>query len=126
MLRLFDAMGGEAIHEPGTGVFPPVNITQDEDNFYVRAQIPGINPKHLDISAHGRRISISGKRDIPKENEKASYHRKERAEGAFSRSLTLPIEFDSARVDARYQAGILTVILPKSEAAKPRQILVKA
>ena len=100
-------------------------ITQDDDNFYVRAQVPGISPKQLEISAQGRRLSISGKREIPKENEKASYHRRERAEGAFSRSVTLPIEFDADRVDAQYQAGILTIVLPKSEAAKPRQILVK-
>jgi HSP20 family protein len=125
MLRLFDSVSSEPFGEAGSGVFPPLNITQDADNFYVRAEVPGIDKKDLEISALGRRLSISGKRQIPTENARASYHRKERAEGEFNRSVTLPSEFDSHRVDAHYQAGLLTVILPKSEAAKPRQILVK-
>jgi HSP20 family protein len=125
MLRLFDAMDGEPFGDLAAGVFPPMNVTQDDDNLYVRAEVPGVKAKDLEISALGRHLSISGKREISEENERASYHRKERAEGAFSRSLTLPAEVDAARVDARYATGILTVVLPKSEAAKPRQIVVK-
>ena len=125
MLRLFDAVSSEPFGETGAGVFPPLNVTQDDDYFYVRAEVPGIDKKDLEITALGRRLSISGKREIPKENGRASYHRKERAEGEFNRTVTLPSEFDANRVDARYQAGMLTVTLPKSEAAKPRQIVVK-
>jgi len=125
MLRLFDAVGDSTFGALGAGVFPPINITQDAENFYVRAEVPGIDKQNLEISALGRRLSISGKREISKENDKASYHRKERAEGEFSRSVTLPSEFEAGRVEARYQAGILTVTLPKSESAKPRQIVVK-
>jgi len=125
MLRLFDSMGGNTFGELGTGVFPPMNITQDNDNLYVRAEVPGIVAKDLEISAMGRRLTISGKREIPKENDKASYHRKERAEGEFSRTVALPVDFDVGRVDAAYSAGILTVTLPKTETAKPRQIVVK-
>jgi HSP20 family protein len=125
MLRLFDAVNSEPFGESGAGVFPPLNITQDDDHFYVRAEVPGIDKKDLAINALGRRLSISGKRQIPKENDRASYHRKERAEGEFNRTVTLPSEFDANRVDARYQAGMLMVTLPKSEAAKPRQIVVK-
>ncbi|MGC4063997.1 MAG: Hsp20/alpha crystallin family protein [Polyangiaceae bacterium] len=74
----------------------------------------------------GRKLALSGKRKIAQENERASYHRKERAEGEFSRTVTLPTEFDAARVEARFKDGILTVTLPKAEAAKPRQIVVKS
>jgi len=126
MLRLFDAMDSDTFGALEAGVFPPINVTQDDENFYVRAEVPGVNGRDLEISALGRRLSISGSREIPKENERASYHRKERAEGAFSRSITLPAEIDAGRVDARYAAGILSVTLPKSEGAKPRQIVVKA
>jgi len=126
MLRLFDAMDSDTFGALEAGVFPPINVTQDDENFYVRAEVPGVNVKDLEISALGRRLSISGSREIPKENERVSYHRKERAEGAFSRSVTLPAEIDAGRVDARYAAGILSVTLPKSEGAKPRQIVVKA
>jgi HSP20 family protein len=125
MLRLFDVVGGNTFGELDAGVFPPMNITQDADNFYVRAEIPGTRAKDLEITATGRKLSISGKREIPKENGHASYHRRERAEGEFNRTLTLPADFDPAHVEAKYEAGILTVSLPKSEAAKPKQIVVR-
>jgi len=126
LLRLFDTVNDESYRDLGAGVFPPINITQDDDAFYLRAEVPGVDKKNLEISALGRRVSISGKREIPKENDKASYHRKERAEGEFNRSITLPSEIDASKVDARYHAGVLTLTLPKAEAAKPRQIAVKS
>jgi HSP20 family protein len=67
---------------------------------------------------------VSGIRQSPEERG-ASYHRKERAEGAFSRSVTLPESFDGARVDAKYVDGVLTLTLPKHEAAKPRRVTVQ-
>lgn len=126
MLRLFDAVGTEAFGEMGAGVFPPVNITEDRDNYFVRAEVPGIRVNELEISAVGRTLSVSGKREIGNENVNASYHRKERSEGEFNRTVTLPAEFDADRVEAQYKWGILTVTLPKAETAKPRQIVVSA
>ena len=125
MLRLLDAVAGETFAEAGAGVFPPLNVTQYNDNFYVRAEVPGLNAKELSISAMRNRLSLSGKREIPRENDRVSYHRKERAEGTFSRTLTLPGEVDAERVDARYADGILSLTLPKAEQAKPRQIAVR-
>jgi HSP20 family protein len=124
MLRVFDAVTGDGAREISAGVFPPINITQDDSNFYVRAEVPGIKAKDLSISALRNRVSISGKREIPQDNEHVSYHRKERAEGAFSRTLTLPGEVAADRVEARYSDGILALTLPKAEEAKPRQIAV--
>ena len=124
MLRLLDAATDDA-PDQGAGVFPPMNITQDDDNFYLRAEIPGIKPAELSISALRNRVSISGKREIQREHERVSYHRKERPEGVFNRAVTLPTEVDAERVDARYADGILTLKLPKAEQAKPRQISVK-
>jgi HSP20 family protein len=125
MLRLLDTATDDVGPGAGAGVFPPLNITQDDDNFYLRAEIPGIKPAELSISALRNRVSISGKREIPREHERVSYHRKERPEGAFNRAVTLPTEVDAERVDARYADGILTLKLPKAEQAKPRQISVK-
>jgi HSP20 family protein len=125
MLRLLDSVAGESAGEANAGVFPPLNLTHDDENFYVRAEIPGINPAELSISAIRNRLALSGKREIPREHERVSYHRKEREEGSFSRTLTLPMDVDAERVDARYADGILTVTLPKAEAAKPRQIAVR-
>jgi HSP20 family protein len=124
MLRLLDAATGDGTPDAGAGVFPPMNITQDEQNFYLRAEVPGIKPAELSISALRNRVSISGKREIPREHDRVSYHRKERPEGAFNRAVTLPTEVDAERVDARYADGILTLTLPKPERAKPRQIAV--
>ena len=125
MLRLLETATSEGAGEQGAGVFPPMNITQDDDNFYIRAEVPGMKPSELSISAVRNRVSLSGKREIPREHERASYHRKERAEGAFNRAITLSMEVDPERVDARYADGILTLILPKAEQAKPRQIAVR-
>ena len=125
MLRLLDAATGDGAPEAGAGVFPPMNISQDDDNFYLRAEIPGIKPAELAISALRNSVSISGKREIPREHDRVSYHRKERPEGGFNRAVTLPTEVDAERVDARYADGILTLTLPKAEQAKPRQIAVR-
>lgn len=125
MLRVFDTVaGGDSARELSAGVFPPMNVTQDDNNFYLRAEVPGIKAKDLSISALRNRISISGKREIPQENERTSYHRKERAEGAFNRTITLPSEVASDRIEARTSDGILTLTLPKAEETKPRQIAV--
>ncbi len=125
MLRLLDAVAGETSGDVGAGVFPPLNITQDDDNFYLRAEIPGIKPNDLSISAVRNRVSLAGKREIQREHERVSYHRKERAEGTFNRTVTLPTEVDTERVDARYADGILTLRLPKAAETKPRQITVR-
>lgn len=124
MFRLLNSVGGSSYDE-ASGVFPPLNVTQDDDNFYVRAEVPGIKASELSISALRNRVSVSGKREIPAERDRVSYHRKERGEGAFSRTITLPTPVDTERVDARYTDGILTLTLPKSDEAKPRQIAVR-
>jgi HSP20 family protein len=124
MLRLFDSVTGDAVSGGDPGVFPPLNITQDEDNVYVRAELPGIDADQLALTALRNRISLAGKREIRGEQERVSYHRKERAEGTFSRTLALPVEIDPERVEARYTDGILVLTLPKADVAKPRQITV--
>lgn len=125
MLRLFDTAAGDTVARAGAGVFPPMNVTQDDDAFYLRAEVPGMKPTAISISALRNRVSISGQREIPLEHERVSYHRKERAEGSFNRTVTLPAEIDAEAVEARYADGILTLKLPKAEQTKPRQITVR-
>jgi HSP20 family protein len=127
MLRVFDTLAGaETSNEVGMGVFPPMNVTQDDNHFHLRAEVPGVRAEDLSISALRNRVSISGKREIVEEKDGGNYHRKERAEGEFSRTVTLPSEVAADRVEARCSDGILTVTLPKAEAAKPLQIAVRA
>jgi HSP20 family protein len=125
MLRLLDSVAGDTFGDVGAGVFPPMNITQDNDNIYVRAEVPGVKPDQLSISAIRNRVSLAGKREIQREHDRVSYHRKERPEGSFNRTVTLPAEVNADKVDAKYSDGILTVTLPKAEETKPRQIKVR-
>jgi HSP20 family protein len=125
MDRLSEALTGPLFREPRAGVFPLMNVTEDPDNYYVRAELPGIKADELNISITGTGLSVAGERTIPAENEKARYHRREREAGKFSRVVTLPSEVDASKVEARCVDGVLTVVLPKAEAAKPKQIAVK-
>jgi HSP20 family protein len=124
VLRLLDPSRDTAYTEPGTGVLPAVNVSQDDDNFYVRAILPGFKPTEISISALRNRLSIAGRRELSSANDRVSYHRRERAEDAFSRVIALPTEIVADRVDARYTDGVLVLTLPKAEATKARQILV--
>lgn len=110
---------------PAAGVFPLMNITEDKDNFFVRAELPGLTAEDLDISVTGDTLTIAGERKLPAEDEKAKYHRREREAGRFNRIITLPAQVDTGKVKAHSKDGLLTVVLPKAEAAKPKQITVK-
>lgn len=105
------------------GVFPALNLSEDKDNYYVRAEIPGLEAGDLDIQANGKSLSISGE-VRPNADENVKYHRRERQTGKFSRILNLPDAIDLDKINAGLNNGILTVTLPKSEALKPRQITV--
>jgi HSP20 family protein len=124
METLMERLTGESADGSVAGVFPPMNVSEDLDHYYVRALIPGIDASELNVSVVHQTIAVSGTRQSPEE-EGVSYHRKERAEGPFSRSVTLPASFDGARIDAKYIDGILTLTLPKPEAAKPRRVTVQ-
>lgn len=107
------------------GVFPLMNITEDTDNFYVRAELPGIKAKDLEISVTGNALTLSGERKIPEAAQNVKYHRREREAGQFSRAVTLPAPIEGDKVEASFANGVLTIVLPKAEVAKPKQITVK-
>ena len=107
------------------GVFPLINLTEDKDNYYVRAELPGVKGEELDIQVTGNNLGISGERKIAAEEEGAKYHRREREAGRFSRMIGLPGDINADKVNAKIENGILTVVVAKAEAAKPKQISVK-
>ena len=111
---------------PAAGVFPLMNVTEDKENYYIRAELPGLKADELDISVTGDTLSIEGERKLSVEDEKAQYHRRERDAGKFSRVVSLPGLINTGKVDASCADGVLTVTLPKAEEAKPKQIAVKA
>jgi len=124
--RLSGDFTGSVFRLPTAGVFPLVNVTEDHNHYYVRAELPGVNADELDISVTGETLTLSGERKLPEESEKASYHRREREAGSFSRVISLPTRLDVDKVKALAEDGVLTVVLPKAESAKPRQIAVKS
>jgi HSP20 family protein len=117
---------GDFDREPGPGVFPLTNVTEDDHNYYVRAELPGMAAEDIDISVTGDSVSISGERKIPEEKKGTRYHRREREAGKFSRMIGLPGEIDTKKVEASCVDGLLTIVIPKAAAAKPRQITVKS
>lgn len=125
MNRLQDVFARGLAGETPAGVFPLMNVTEDKESFYVRAELPGIKADELDISVTEDTLSVSGERKLPTEDEKATYHRRERDAGSFSRVVTLPGPINTGKVEARCADGVLTVVLPKAESAKPKQITVK-
>jgi len=123
--RVFESPRGWELGLSGRGVSPPINVFAGKDVYIVKVEMPGIAPEAIAIETAGRTLTISGKRDVSAE-EDASFHRRERATGQFSRSLQLPSDLDLARAEATCKHGILTIRIPKREELKPRQISVRS
>ena len=127
MRQQLEQMFDEAPYQRASaGVFPLINLTEDKNNYYVRAELPGVKADELDIQASANNIAISGERKIAAEDQSARYHRREREAGSFSRMISLPGDIDTNKVDAKLENGILTVVISKAEAAKPKQITIKS
>jgi HSP20 family protein len=126
MDRLLGSFTADVPGATFAGVFPLTNLSEDKDSYYVRAELPGITAGDLDISITGKTLSISGERTILDQGENVKYHRREREAGSFSRVITLPGQVDANNVEAQSTNGVLTIVLPKAESAKPKQIAVKA
>jgi HSP20 family protein len=103
------------------GWTPALDIHEDKDNFIVRAELPGMRREDIDVSLHDGALSVSGERRLEKKHEEAEVYRSERFFGKFQRTVTLPAPVAADKVKAQYQDGILTVTLPKTEEAKPKQ-----
>ena len=107
-------------------LFPLLNVRGKPDSFVVTAEIPGMKTDDLEIKIEGDTLTLKGERKPEKVGEEASFHRQERATGAFQRSLTLPAKVDPENVEATYKSGVLRIALQKEKAAQPKQITVKA
>ena len=104
---------------------PAVNLWEQADALTAELEVPGVNSGHIDISVAGGELSIRIERpDLLQEG--ATYHRRERPVGSFTRTLRLPFEVDGNNVQAELNNGVLTITLPKAEEAKPRKIKVAA
>ncbi len=123
--RLFERWGEPSRQTFGAVEFPPLNLWEEDDALCLEAELPGLDLKDVEIYVTGHdTLTIKGERKPPTP-EKSVKHRQERPFGAFTRTVTLPMDVDAAKVEAHLDNGVLTVRLPKSETAKPRRIEVK-
>ncbi|HHS12998.1 MAG TPA: Hsp20/alpha crystallin family protein [bacterium] len=103
---------------------PIVDVAETEDAYEIKAEIPGLKKEDIKISLEEGMLTLQGEKKEEKEKEKRNYHRIERVYGAFHRSFRLPREVEADKIKARYEDGILSVVIPKSEKLKPKQIAV--
>ena len=108
----------------GGGFGPALDVYEDKDSLTVKAELPGMKREEIEVSLHEGALMISGERKSEKKAEKGEVYRSERFFGRFQRTVTLPSAVAADKVTASYKDGILTVTLPKSEKAKPKQIEV--
>lgn len=112
---------GEAGTSPA-GFVPPLDLTETENAVQVKVDLPGLTREQIKLSLQDEILTISGERPIDAVEAGTEYHRRERAQGRFERSVRLALPVDAAKVTASYKDGVLVVTLPKSQEAKPRQI----
>ena len=126
MDRLLDSWGVEVPRAFSGPAYPPVNVWEDDQAFHVEAELPGLTQEQLHISVTNRnQVTIQGER-AGAEPESGRWHRRERGFGRFQRLLELPLPVDADRVEAKLEDGLLHLVLPKGEDARPRKIAVKA
>jgi HSP20 family protein len=97
-------------------------VFEKEDEYVVRAELPGMKKEEIDISAAGDSLTIKGERKAEKEAKEKDYYLCERCFGSFERSLSLPTAVETGKVEARYENGVLEIKLPKVPEAKPKRV----
>jgi HSP20 family protein len=126
-LRLFEDAFTRMLSEPQTNRpwSPAVDIYETENELVLKADVPDVEPKDVDVRVENQTLTIAGQRRFEAESAGKGFHRIERSYGNFVRSFAVPSAFDTESIAAGYKNGVLTVTLPKKEAAKPRQVKVE-
>jgi HSP20 family protein len=120
----FDRLVGRAFSR--NAWVPALDVRKTDDRFELSLDLPGIDPEAVSVSFEDGMLTVSGKREFAEENKGETWHRIERGFGTFARSVRLPRTADPDRIEATFDKGVLTVAVPKAEAAKARTIEVKA
>ena len=126
-LRVFADAFTRMITEPQSNRpwAPSVDIYETENELVLKADLPDVDLKDIDVRVENQTLTIEGERKFGQSVDTKGYHRIERSYGSFVRSFAVPNSFDTEHINAGYSNGVLTVTLPKKEAAKPRQIKVE-
>ncbi len=128
MNRLFNEQlsnfGGNEESLASGSFVPAVDVYEDEQGIRLNIEVPGIEEKDIDVRLENSVLTVRGERKFEKETKEENFRRVERRYGSFTRSFTLPNTVDAEHVKAAYDKGVLTIQLPKKEAAKPKQIKI--
>ncbi len=132
MNRLFDEVWGRPLRRGGDddsamiGAWAPaVDVLETKDGLQLTAELPGIDPKNVEVTVENGVLSLRGERSFEKAAEGETYHRVERVYGTFERSFTLPTSVDPDKIKAQFKNGLLTLTIPKREEAKPKPIKIQ-
>ncbi len=123
--RLFNLPGQDETQQAVVDWVPPVDIRELDDQFVLHADLPGVDPKNIDITLEKGVLTIRGRRELELRDEKNGYRRAERVTGEFYRRFSLPDTADSQAVKARFNNGVLEVSIPKQPQVLPRRINVE-
>lgn len=124
--RLFDDWFTHGIQAATTrSLRPAMDVEEDENSIVIRAELPGIAKEEVNVTLEDGVLSITGEKRTDRETKEKSYHLVERTFGAFQRSISLPTGVDGDKADAQFENGVLTITVPKSEAAKPKRLQIK-
>jgi HSP20 family protein len=127
-LRVFEDAFSRMLSEPQSNRpwTPLVDIYETENELVLKADLPEVDPNDIDVRVENQTLTLAGQRKFEKQDAGKGYHRIERSYGNFTRSFAVPNTFDTGTVAAAFKNGVLTVTLPKREAARPRTIKVEA
>jgi len=124
--RMMDeALGGWEGEAVGSAWTPTCDVREDKENLIITLDLPGVKPEDVKISLENQMLTIRGEKRQENEQTEDRWHRYERSYGSFERSFTLPTTVDPERIEATTEHGVLTVRLPKSEKAKPKEIPIR-
>jgi HSP20 family protein len=127
MNRLFDGTSRSwQPDEPtsATSWSPLADVLETEGNFVMKVELPGVDPDKVDVRLENNVLTVRGERSVDKEYKKESWLRMERPYGTFSRSFSMPGTIDEGKIKAEFKHGVLSIVLPKKEQAKPKQIAI--
>jgi HSP20 family protein len=124
--RMFDRFRGGTLDEGNSaGIAPAVDIIERENDFLVRIELPGVAKDDVKITVLSDVLTVKGEKKLEKEKKGETFHRMERSYGIFQRSFTLPSSVKAERIEATHENGVLHIVLPKLEEAKPKEIEVR-
>jgi len=123
---VLDGFAAPKLYSENAQWVPNIDVAENEKEFLVRAEVPGIDKKDIDITLSEGLLTIKGEKKFENDEKSENFHRRESCYGSFTRSFRLPLEIENNKIEANYKDGVLNITLPKAEAVAPKKIEVKS